>query len=61
MYGKIKKLLFVALAVVALPLSGCAGHEPDTQVDTEQKDLQLLYGYEHHSRKQNGRVWLQVI
>lgn len=39
MYGKIKKLLFVALAVVALPLSGCAGHEPDTQVDTEQKDF----------------------
>ena len=37
--SKIKKLLFVALAVVALPLSGCAGHEPDTQVDTEQKDF----------------------
>ena len=36
---KSKKLLFVALAVVALPLSGCAGHEPDTQVDTEQKDF----------------------
>lgn len=44
MYGKIKKILFAAMAAAALFLSGCAGHEPDTQIYTEQEDFSdVLY------------------
>lgn len=39
MYSKIKKFLFVAPVTAALLLSSCAGHGPDTQIGTEQKDF----------------------
>lgn len=44
MYSKIKKILFAAMAAAALFLSGCAGHKPNTQIYTEQKDFSdVLY------------------
>lgn len=38
MYGKIKKFFFCTFAAVLL-LAGCAGHEPDTQIKTEQENF----------------------